>query len=86
MTPRECARLQGFPDTYKLLDNDNAVYKQMGNAVSVPVIEAVITDLIENNDIFNKKKDNDLNSHILASHITPILEQNLSMSVHTLTH
>ena len=58
MTPRECARLQGFPDTYKLLDNDNAVYKQMGNAVSVPVIEAVITDLIENNAIFNKTKAN----------------------------
>lgn len=54
LTPRECARLQGFPDTYKLLENDNAVYKQMGNAVSVPVIEAVITDLIENNDIFGE--------------------------------
>lgn len=52
LTPRECARLQGFPDTYKLLDNDNAVYKQMGNAVSVPVIEAVITDLIESNNPF----------------------------------
>ena len=49
LTPRECARLQGFPDTYKLLDNDNAVYKQMGNAVSVPVIEAISTDLIKNN-------------------------------------
>ena len=49
LTPRECARLQGSPDTYKLLENDNAVYKQMGNAVSVPVIEAVISDLIESN-------------------------------------
>lgn len=49
LTPRECARLQGFPDTYKLLENDNAVYKQMGNAVSVPVIESVISDLFENN-------------------------------------
>lgn len=52
LTPRECARLQGFPDSYKLLDNDNAVYKQMGNAVSVPVIEAVVSDLIENNLLF----------------------------------
>ena len=41
---------------YKLLENDNAVYKQMGNAVSVPVIEAVITDLIENNNIFDRAK------------------------------
>jgi DNA (cytosine-5)-methyltransferase 1 len=55
LTPRECARLQGFPDSYKLLDNDNAVYKQMGNAVSVPVVEAVITDLIKNNNLFDRK-------------------------------
>lgn len=54
LTARECARLQGFPDTYKLLDNDNAVYKQMGNAVSVPVIEAVVTDLLKNNDILGE--------------------------------
>lgn len=49
LTPRECARLQGFPDEYTLLENDNAVYKQMGNAVSVPVIKALIADLFENN-------------------------------------
>lgn len=49
LTPRECARLQGYPDTYMLLDNDNAVYKQMGNGVSVPVIKAVLLDFIENN-------------------------------------
>ena len=53
LTPRECARLQGFPDSYKLLDNDNAVYKQMGNAVSVPVIAAVVSDLIENHRVFD---------------------------------
>ena len=60
LTPRECARLQGFPDTYKLLDNDNAVYKQMGNAVSVPVIEAVITDLITHNNFIEIKKNKTL--------------------------
>lgn len=49
LTPRECARLQGFPEDYILLENDNAVYKQMGNAVSVPVIKALIMDLFENN-------------------------------------
>ncbi|MCK5848658.1 MAG: DNA cytosine methyltransferase [Caldisericia bacterium] len=59
LTPRECARLQGFPDSYKLLENDNAVYKQMGNAVSVPVIEAVISDFIEN----NKKLIDKINNH-----------------------
>jgi len=50
ITPRECARIQGYPETYKLLDNDNAVYKQMGNGVSVPVIEAVINDFFQKNE------------------------------------
>jgi DNA (cytosine-5)-methyltransferase 1 len=86
MTPRECARLQGFPDTYKLLDNDNAVYKQMGNAVSVPVIEAVITDLIENNDIFIKTNANASKSLTWASRTIPTLDQNLPKSVPSLTH
>ena len=81
MTPRECARLQGFPDTYKLLENDNAVYKQMGNAVSVSVVEAVITDLIENNDLFNKTKANASKSHTLVSGITSIQNQSLSKSL-----
>ena len=49
ITPRECARLQGYPDTYKLLENDKAVYKQMGNGVSVPVVKAVLSDFIEHN-------------------------------------
>lgn len=49
ITPRECARLQGYPESYKLLDDDNAIYKQMGNGVSVPVIKAVLSDFIEHN-------------------------------------
>ena len=49
ITPRECARLQGYPDSYKLLDNDNAVYKQMGNGVSVPVVKAVLSNFISHN-------------------------------------
>lgn len=42
-TPRECARLQGFPDSYKLPRtlSDPKLYKQIGNSVSVPVIERV---------------------------------------------
>lgn len=49
LTPRECARLQGFPDSYQLLENDQPVYKQMGNAVSVPVVKAVMLDYLRNN-------------------------------------
>lgn len=49
ITPRECARLQGFPDSYILHPNDNAAYKQFGNAVSVPVIQAIVEDFIKHN-------------------------------------
>lgn len=49
LTPRECARLQGYPDSYKLPNDDKAIYKQMGNAVSVPVVQAVIEDFLERN-------------------------------------
>ena len=41
MTPREWARLQGFPDTYKLELSDTHLYKQFGNSVTVNVIEAI---------------------------------------------
>ena len=51
MTPREWARLQGFPDTFKLSLADTHLYKQFGNSVTVPVIEAIarnIKEVLEN--------------------------------------
>ncbi len=41
MTPREWARLPGFPDDYKLVLADTHLYKQFGNSVTVNVIEAI---------------------------------------------
>ena len=38
LTPREAARLQGFPDDFKIIVSDNQAYKQFGNSVCVPVI------------------------------------------------
>ncbi|MDJ0844861.1 DNA (cytosine-5-)-methyltransferase [Crocosphaera sp.] len=49
LTPRECARLQGFPDSFKLHPDDRAAYKQFGNSVSVPVVETVMMDYFQNN-------------------------------------
>ena len=49
ITPRECARLQGFPDTFIVNPNDRFAYKQFGNSVSVPVIEALFNDFLDNN-------------------------------------
>lgn len=51
MTPREWARLQGFPDTFKLVLSDVHLYKQFGNSVTVPVIKAIavkIKEVLEN--------------------------------------
>ena len=41
LTPRECARLMGFPDDFEIVVSDMQAYKQFGNSVVVPVIEAV---------------------------------------------
>lgn len=41
LTPRECARLMGFPDTFRIPVSDTQAYKQFGNSVAVPVIAAV---------------------------------------------
>jgi DNA (cytosine-5)-methyltransferase 1 len=49
ITPRECARLQGYPDTFKYHPVDQHAYRQFGNSVSVPVIKAVILDFFEGN-------------------------------------
>ena len=38
LTPRECARLMGFPDTFRVPVSDTQAYKQFGNSVAVPVI------------------------------------------------
>ena len=40
MTPREWARLQGFPDEYKIVVADASAYKQFGNSVAIPAIQA----------------------------------------------
>lgn len=47
LTPRECARLQGFPDNFVLPHHDTQSYKQLGNAVAVPVINAIANKLIQ---------------------------------------
>lgn len=41
LTPRECARLQGFPDSFKIPVSDTQAYKQFGNSVVVPLMAEV---------------------------------------------
>ncbi len=41
LTPRECARIQGFPDSFKIVVSDTQAYKQFGNSVVVPLMTDV---------------------------------------------
>ena len=54
ITPREAARLQGFPDTFKIVVSDSQAYKQFGNSVAVPVIRA-IAHTLRHKLVINKK-------------------------------
>jgi DNA (cytosine-5)-methyltransferase 1 len=47
MTPREWARLQGFPDNYIIPVADASAYKQFGNSVAVPAIKATAKQIIK---------------------------------------
>lgn len=47
LTPRECARLQGYPEDYELPENINVAYKQFGDSVSVPVINSIFKQIIK---------------------------------------
>lgn len=47
LTPRECARLQGLDDTYKIVVSDTQAYRLFGNAMSNNVVEAVADRLFE---------------------------------------
>ena len=47
LTPVECERLQGFPDGWTAGQPDSARYKQLGNAVTVPVVEWIINRMVK---------------------------------------
>ena len=45
ITPREAARLQGFPENYQIVVSDVQAYRQFGNSVCVPVVRAIAREL-----------------------------------------
>lgn len=47
LTPRECARLQGFPDTFKIPVSDTQAYRQFGNSVVVPLVGNIAKLMVE---------------------------------------
>ena len=52
ITPRECARLQSFPDSYIIDEEDKIAYKQFGNAVNIKMIEHCANFLINEKPLF----------------------------------
>ena len=59
LTPRECARLQGFPDSFKIPVSDTQAYKQFGNSVVVPLMAEVAKLVVKKLE----EMDSAMNSH-----------------------
>ncbi|WP_320054508.1 DNA (cytosine-5-)-methyltransferase [uncultured Acetobacteroides sp.] len=61
LTPRECARLQGYPKNFKIPVSDNQAYRQFGNSVVVPLMqtvgEKIIHEIVEKNGRDSRKSD-----------------------------
>ena len=47
LTPRECARLQGYPEDFKITSSDTQAYKQFGNSVCVSLIEILAKSIVK---------------------------------------
>ncbi|MBL4607388.1 MAG: DNA (cytosine-5-)-methyltransferase [Pseudomonadales bacterium] len=47
LTPRECARLQGFPEEFKIPDAKTPAYRQFGNSVAVPVVKKISEEIMK---------------------------------------
>lgn len=47
LTPREAARLQGFPDNFIIPVSDTQAYKQFGNSIAVPVVNAIAKEILK---------------------------------------
>lgn len=56
ITPREAARLQGFPDSFVVATSDTQAYKQFGNSVAVPVINALAKEILKTMKKLNPNK------------------------------
>ena len=78
LTPRECARLQGFPESYILPSSNAASYRQFGNSLVVPVVDRIaknILKVVDNHDFQknsqvkqskNKRRSNNMGKGLLV--------------------
>ena len=76
LTPREAARLQGFPEDFVIPVSDAQAYKQFGNSVAVPVIRELARRVVKEMEQMEQKKISyqkiDIDK-IVAEHVSPLL-------------
>ncbi len=61
LTPREAARLQGFPDSFVIPVSDNQAYRQFGNSVAINVVERVAEKILQHFSTKNIKYESRVN-------------------------
>ena len=65
LTPRECARLQGFPDSFKIPVSDTQAYRQFGNSVVVPLMENVAKLIVEKLEYMDAIKEDEMRRQVI---------------------
>jgi DNA (cytosine-5)-methyltransferase 1 len=65
LTPRECARLMGYPDNFKIPVSDTQAYKQFGNSVVMPVIEEIARIMKPHILTLKEEAENRVHQHTL---------------------
>lgn len=66
LTPRECARLQGFPDSFKIPVSDTQAYRQFGNSVVVPLMENVASLIVKEIERLDHESTEDRDEMIIS--------------------
>lgn len=61
LSPRECARVMGFPESFKIHESDAQAYKQFGNSVVIPVLKRIFEDVIKLYEHVDRRAPNTLN-------------------------
>lgn len=79
LTPRECARLQGFPDSFKIPVSNTQAYQQFGNSVPVKVIEKIAAQMLNHITISQETIKDDRKSQLPIQDRTSSSAMNLNM-------
>lgn len=53
LAPRECARLQGFPDSFKITVSDGQAWKQFGNSIPINVVQYILKEIADNQQLYH---------------------------------